>query len=57
MTPYMNYVKPKVVDLSTQPRKGLGLVDCETGSSANGCATGQAAEGFCNVGSGGNPDE
>lgn len=57
MTPYMNYVKPKVVDLSTQHRKGLGLVDCDTGSSANGCATGQAAEGFCNVGSGGNPDE
>lgn len=52
----MNYVKPMVVDLSTQPRKGLGIVDCETGSGANGCATGQAAEGFCNVGSGGNSD-
>ena len=43
----MKYEKPKVIDLSSQPDKGIGG-DCADGSGeANGCSNGNMAGIVC----------
>lgn len=53
----MAYEKPKLIDLSKNPKKGFGQEhSCISGSGAGGwCKNGSAAGGFCEGGSGGRP--